>query len=114
MGYMDSDWTNDPDQRRSISGYIFTLGGGAVSWSSKKQQTVAASSCEAEYMAAGHCTKEALWLRSLLSGLEIASLGPTVLHCDNQGTISLTKDTSYHARSKHIDVTHLLSMSEWK
>ena len=92
MGYMDSDWANDPNQHCSISGYLFTLGGGAVSWSSKKQQTVVVLSCEAEYMAASHCTKEALWLRSLLDSLRITTPGPRMLYCDNQGTISLTKD----------------------
>src|SRR6266481_4334026 len=83
-GYSDSDWANDPDQRCSISGYIFALGGGAISWSCKKQQTVAASSCKVDYMAAGHCTKEALWLRNMLSGLGIPSTDPTTLYCDNQ------------------------------
>lgn len=106
-GYTDADWANDPDRRRSISGYLFGLGSGMISWSSRKQQTVAASSCEAEYMAASHCTKEALWLRNLLQCLGMARPDATVLlHCDNQGSISLTKDASLHARSKHIDVAH--------
>ena len=64
--YTDADWANDPDRRRSISGYLFSLDGGVISWNSRKQQTIAASSCEAEYMAASHGTKEALWLWSLL------------------------------------------------
>ena len=107
-GYTDADWANDPDRRRSISGYLFNLGGGVISWSSRKQQTVAASSCEAEYMAASHCTKEALWLRNLLKCLGIPQIDPTILHCDNEGAISLTKDASLHSRSKHIDVAHHL------
>jgi transposase InsO family protein len=105
-GYTDADWANDPDRRRSISGYLFTLGGGVISWSSRKQQTVATSSCEAEYMAASHCTKEALWLRNLLKQLDMAQTNPTKLYCDNEGAISLTKDASFHSRSKHIDVAH--------
>jgi Reverse transcriptase (RNA-dependent DNA polymerase) len=106
IGYTNSDWANDPDRRRSISGYLFTLGGGVISWSSKNQQTVAASSCEAEYTATHHCAKEALWLRSLLGCLGIQQNDATTLFCDNLGTITLTKDASFHARSKHIDVAH--------
>ena len=105
-GYTDADWANDPDRRRSISGYLFSLGGRVISWSSRKQQTVATSSCEAEYMAASYCTKEALWLRNLLEHLGIAQRNPTTIYCDNQGAISLTKDASLHSRSKHIDVAH--------
>lgn len=104
--YTDADWANDPDRRRSISGYLFSLGGGVISWSSQKQQTVATSSCEAKYMAASYCTKEALWLRNLLEHLGIAQRNPTTIYCDNQGAISLTKDASLHSRSKHIDVAH--------
>jgi hypothetical protein len=97
MGYTDSDWANDPDRRRSISGYLFTLGGGVISWSSKKQQMVAASSCKAEYMATSHCAKEALWLRSLLGCLGLPQTKATILFCNNLGTITLTKDVSFHA-----------------
>ena len=80
-----------------------------ISWSSRKQQTVAASSCKAEYMAASHCTKEVLWLRNLLGCLEITQANATVLlHCNNQGAIALTKDASLHSCSKHIDVAHHL------
>jgi hypothetical protein len=104
--YTDSDWANDPNRRRSISGYLFTLGSGVISWSSKKQQTVAASSCEAEYMVMSHCAKEALWLRNLLSCLGLPQNKATTLFCDIMGTITLTKDASFHARSKHIDVAH--------
>ena len=60
--YTDMDWVNDPDGRRSTSGYLFTPRGGVISWSPQKQQTVATLSYEAKYMAASHCTKEALWL----------------------------------------------------
>jgi hypothetical protein len=103
-GSTDSDWANDPDRRRSISGYLFTLGGGVISWSSRKQQTVAASSCEAEYMATNHCAKEALWLRNLLDCLDLPQREATTLYCNNLGTIALTKDATFHARSKHMDV----------
>ena len=62
QGFVDADWAGDLDSRRSTSGYVFTLFGGAVSWMSKRQPTVALSTTEAEYMAATHASKEAVWL----------------------------------------------------
>jgi hypothetical protein len=69
-GYTDSDWAGDTDTRRSTAGYIFNLGSGAISWSSKLQPTVALSSTEAEYMGQTQATKEAVWLRALLNELD--------------------------------------------
>ena len=62
-GFVDADWVGDLDQRRSTSGYVFNLFGGAVSWMSKKQSIVALSTTEEEYMAATHASKEAIWLQ---------------------------------------------------
>ena len=64
VGYCDADWASQP-HRHSISGYSFHVGNGAVTWSSKKQQIVALSSTEAEYVSLTHAGKEALWLRTL-------------------------------------------------
>ena len=84
---------------------VFTLSGGAISWASKLQPTVAASTAEAEYMAAGSAVKEALWLRKLLPVFGIK--GTTVkIMCDNQGAIKLLKHPIASIRSKHIDVLH--------
>ena len=69
IGYSDANWGNDINTRRSTTGYIFYLSGGAISWSSKRQATVALSSTEAEYMALTQAIKEAIWLRSLLAEL---------------------------------------------
>ena len=76
--YCDADWASSSD-RKSISGYIFLLAGGAVSWSSKKQATVALSTAEAEYVAATHAAKQILWHRSLLDKLEIQQPETSVL-----------------------------------
>lgn len=69
LGYTDSDWAGDIETRRSTSGFLFNIGSGAISWSSKRQPTVSLSSCEAEYVAQTQATKEAIWLQSLLSQL---------------------------------------------
>lgn len=105
-GFCDSDWGADIDDRRSVTGYVFMLGGGAVSWQSKKQPTVALSSVEAEYMAATQATREAMWWRKLLHELAIQSYPTTVIHSDSQGSIALSKNPEHHARSKHIDIRH--------
>ncbi|XP_040950752.1 secreted RxLR effector protein 161-like [Gossypium hirsutum] len=68
-GYSDSDWGGSVDDMRSTSGYFFTLGSGVFSWSSKKQQTVAQSTAEAEYIAAAAAVNQAIWLRKLLCDL---------------------------------------------
>jgi transposase InsO family protein len=105
-GYCDSDWGSNIDDRRSITGYVFMLGGGAVSWQSKKQPTVALSSVEAEYMAATQAAREALWWQKLLHEIGVARHPTTVIHSDSQGSIALSKNPEHHARSKHIDIRH--------
>ena len=107
-GYSDADWAGDPDTRLSTSGYVFRIGDSCVSWSSKKQRTVARSSTEAEYVALSYAAQEAIWLRRLLSSLGIAGplTQPTVLYEDNNGAIDLTKNAKHHNRTKHIDIAH--------
>src|SRR5665213_2460535 len=106
IGYSDANWGNDVSTRRSTTGYIFFLSGGAISWSSKRQATVALSSTEAEYMALTQATKEAIWLRSLLAELNYTQERPTTLFEDNQSAIALARNPVHHARSKHIDIQH--------
>lgn len=127
-GYTDADWAGDRNTRRSTSGFLFNVGSGAISWSSKRQPTVALSSCEEEYMGQTQAIKEAIWLKSLLdqlnpedstsfltknntrtspSLLENSSaynLNATIIYCDNQGAIALAKNPESHACSKHIDI----------
>jgi hypothetical protein len=107
VGFSDADFGGDPDKRRSTTGYVFTMAGGAISWASKLQPTVAASTTEAEYMAAAQATKEALWLKKLMIsfGLESQKI-PIHMHCDNQAAIAVMKSPTSHQRVKHIDIQH--------
>jgi hypothetical protein len=101
--FTDSDWASNA-HRKSISGYVFTLGGGAVAWSSKKQSTTALSSAEAEYVASTHATKQLLWQRSLMIELHLPQPDPQVLQGDNQASISIAHNPEFHSRTKHIDI----------
>jgi hypothetical protein len=103
VGYADADGSMAED-RKAISGYAFLIDGGAVSWSSKRQDIISLSTTESEYVAATHATKEALWLRSLIGELFTPITEPTTLFSDNQSAIALAKDHQYHARTKHIDI----------
>ncbi|KAE8729042.1 hypothetical protein F3Y22_tig00004004pilonHSYRG00037 [Hibiscus syriacus] len=103
VGYVDSDYAGDLDNRRSTTGYVFTLGGGPICWKSTVQSVVALSTTEAEYMAAAKAAKEALWLTGLVKELGVQQGGVQLL-CDNQSAIHLAKNQVYRARTKHIDV----------
>ena len=105
LGYTDADGTSE-EHRHAISGYAFLFDGGAISWLSRKQEIVTLSTAEAEYVAATHAAKEAIWLRRLLSELLSPLTSPTTIHCDNQAAIKLAHDDNYHARTKHIDIRY--------
>ncbi len=106
VGYSDSDWAGDPDDRHSTTGNLFLMAGGAISWLSKKQAIVALSTSEAEYVALSLATQEAVWLRRLLTDLRAAPNGPTLLMEDNQGAIAIARNPIAHARTKHIDIRY--------
>ena len=104
-GYCDADYAGDLDTRRSTTAYVFTLNGGAISWNSRRQPTVAASTTEAEYMAAAAAVKEGLWLRTLLADMSLSHANITIM-ADNQSAIKLLKNPISSQRSKHIDVAY--------
>ena len=107
VGYVDADWASNAVDRRSYTGYAFSLGGAAVSWEARKQRTVALSSTEAEYMALSDGAKEAIYLRRLLNGItQLVSGEPVVINNDNQGSHKLARNPVFHSRTKHIDVRH--------
>jgi Reverse transcriptase (RNA-dependent DNA polymerase) len=103
FSYTDSDWASDEDDRRSCTGHVFIKQGGAISWNSKRQPTIALSSTEAEYMALSSCAQEALFYRQLETdlGSSISDIG-TKVYCDNKGAIDLSKSSGFNARTKHM------------
>lgn len=103
VGFSDNDWESCVDDRKSLSAYVFSVGGGAVSWSSKKQPIVALSTSEAEYIAASGATCQAIWLRRLLEDMNLKQENPTVIYCD-KSAISLSRNPVHHSRAKHIEL----------
>lgn len=105
LGYSDADWGSDVNDRRSVTGFVFIRSGGAISWASKRQPTVALSTAEAEYMAISSCAQEAMWLKQLEDEI-FGTSGPMNLLCDNQSAICIAENNGYSSRSKHIDLRH--------
>ena len=104
--YADADFGGDLDTRRSTTGYLFIINGGAVSWQSKLQKTVSTSTQEAEYQASGAAAKEALWLRKLLPDLGLP-VDVITIAGDNQACLDLLNNPMVGGeRRKHIDITH--------
>ena len=106
IGYLDADWAGDTTNRKSTGGYSFKLGDSSISWSSRKQMSVALSSTEAECTSAAYASQETIWLRQLLDELGEPARCPTKLYEDNQGCIKLAASEKINARTKHIDIRH--------
>ena len=105
VGYTDADMAGDVDSRKSTSGYLITFAGGAVAWQSRLQKCIALSTTKAEFIAATEACKELLWMKKFIQELGI-SQERYVLFCDSQSAIHLGKNSTFHARSKHIDVRY--------
>ncbi|KAA0058448.1 retrovirus-related pol polyprotein from transposon tnt 1-94 [Cucumis melo var. makuwa] len=108
--YTDSDFQTDRDSRKSTSGLVFTLNGGAVVWRSIKQGCIADFTMEAEYVAACEAAKEAIWLRKFLIDLEVVLTmsKPIILYCDNSGAVANFRKPRSHKRGKHIECKYHL------
>lgn len=104
IGYTDADYARDIDTRRSRTGYAFKIGNGLITWRSQRQETVALSTAEAEFMAVTEGTKEAIWLRQLLMDIGFEQKEATVMRVDNLSAIRLLQNPEFHHRTKHIDV----------
>ena len=103
-GYTDASFQTDKDNFRSQSGFVFCLNGGAICWKSSKQETVADSTTEAEYIAASEAAKEAVWIKKFITQLDVVTSieFPVDIYCDNNGAIAQAKEPRSHQKSKHI------------
>jgi hypothetical protein len=104
QGYSDSDWGGSLDDMKSTSGYCFSFGTGIFSWSSKKQEVVAQSTAEAEFIAATAAVNQALWLRKLMVDLKEEQASSTKVFVDNQAAIAISSNPVFHGKTKHFNI----------
>ena len=104
-GYADDSFQTDKDDCQTQSGFVYVMNGGAVSWTSSKQDTVADSTTKAKYIAACEAAKEGVWIRNFLDDLGIfpAPVKPLDLYCNNSGGIAQAKEPRNHHKVRHID-----------
>eukprot|EP00253_Pinus_taeda_P008167 PITA_08167 len=102
VGFTDSNWVGDLDDRKSTAAYVFTLVSRPITWACKKKSVISLCSVEAEYLGTMEASKEALWLRHILSEFGFQQQHPTTLWCDNQSAIQLCKDPVQHQHRKHM------------
>ncbi|XP_055589903.1 uncharacterized protein LOC129742083 [Uranotaenia lowii] len=102
-GYSDADWAGNHASRKSTSGFVFMMGGAAISWRSRQQSIVALSSMESEYVSLSEAAQETVWLRRLLTDLGLSQKQPTTLYEDNQSCIAFVRSERVNKRSKHIE-----------
>ena len=105
IGYSDSDFAGSKIDRKSTSGTCQFIGSALVSWHSKKQNSVALSTAEAEYISAGSCCAQILWMKQQLSDYGIL-LDHIPIRCDNTSAINLSKNLVQYSRTKHIEIRH--------
>lgn len=103
IGFTDADYARDPASRRSTTGFVFLLNFGPIAWSSRRQNCVALSTTEAEFVAASETAKEAIWQKRMLHEVDPQRVTSVPLLCDNQSTIRLIKNPEFYQRTKHID-----------
>jgi hypothetical protein len=103
IGYFDADYTGCKIDRKNTSGTCQFLGRSLMSWTSKKQNSVALSTAKAKYIAAGHCCAQLLWMRKTLRDYGY-KLSKVTLLCDNESAIRMANNPVEHNRTKHIDI----------
>lgn len=102
IGFSDSSHNVDDDDGKSTTGHMFYLDESPITWCFQKQEIVALSSCEAEFMAATEAAKQAIWLQELLSEVLGETSKKVTIRVDNKSVIALIKNPVFHGRSKHI------------
>jgi len=107
-GYSDANWISDTKDTKSTSGYVFTLGGAAISWKSSKQTCIARSTMESEFIALDKAGEEAEWLRNFLEDIPCWPKPVTAItiHCDSQSAIGRAQNSMYNGKSRHIRRRH--------
>lgn len=112
--FCDADWAGDLDDRHSYSGMIVTIGSNIVHWTSSKQKSLSTSTMEAEYVALASGVKEAIWLRTLLTELDLYEhlSGSCEMFCDNRSAIDFSKSRIENTRTKHIDISYHIVREE--
>ena len=107
-GYSDANWISDSTETKSTSGYVFTLGGAAISWKSSKQTCIARSTMESEFIALDKAAEEAEWLRNFLEDIPIWPKPVTTIciHCDSMAAQARAKSNIYNGKSRHIRRRH--------
>jgi hypothetical protein len=108
VGYSDSDHAGCVDSKKSTSGYVFTLAGGAISWKSSKQTIVASSTMQAEFIACYEATGQAVWLKNFIPGLKVVDSisKPLLLYCDNEPAVFYANNNKSSDAAKHIDIKY--------
>ncbi|XP_019189150.1 PREDICTED: uncharacterized protein LOC109183501 [Ipomoea nil] len=104
--FFDLDWAGNLDDRKSTSGFAVYLGSNLVSWTCRKQRTVARSSSDAEYKALVDVSTEVTWLVSLLWEIGLPPMSPPKLWCDNMGATYLCTNPVFHVRTKHVEIDY--------
>ena len=106
VGYSDADWAGCKDTKKSTSGYVFTLAGGAISWKSCKQSIVTSSTMYAEFIACYEATGQAMWLKKFVPGLRVVDSieRPLKIYCDNEPAVFYCHNNKSSGAAKHIDI----------
>lgn len=104
IGFTDADWASNEEDRHSISGYVFQMSGGPISWKCSKQASVSLSSCEAEYIALSLGSQEAIFWHNFQK--EISQEKIVEINCDNQSAMVLAENNGYSPRTKHISIRY--------
>ena len=110
VGYSDSDFSGCSDDRKSTSGYIFMLVGGAISWKSVKQSLIAFSTMYVEFIACYGALSQVVWLRNLIPELQVVDsiFRPIVIYCDNNAVVFYSKNNKINTGSKHMEIKYLI------
>ncbi|GJV00767.1 hypothetical protein Tco_1330037 [Tanacetum coccineum] len=106
--YSDASWINHVEDSSFTSGWVFLLGGGAISWASKKQTCITSSTMEYEFVALAAASKEVEWLRNLIHEIPIwpKPITPIFIHCDSDATLDKGYSQIYNGKSRHLVVRH--------